>query len=665
MINAFIAAAIDRSRTSIFILLFILVSGIAAFQAIPKEADPDVAIPIIYVSVAYEGISPDDAVRLLVRPLEKELKTIEGIKEMRSVGSEGHASVTLEFDAGFDSDSALDDVREKVDIAKSKLPDGAEEPSINEVNVALFPVLNIALSGAVPERVKLAAAKDLKEEIEGVAGVLKVDIGGEREEMMEIIIEPQVLESYQLDFSSILNIVSQNNQLVAAGAVDAGNGRQVLKVPGVVESIQDMLNMPIKVSGSTVVTLGDVAKIRKTFKDPAGYARVNGESGLVLEVTKQVGANIIDTIEQVQQIVDERKESWPAGLKHAYILDQSIQIEDMLRDLMNNVLSGIIFVMIVILAVMGLRTSLLVGLAIPGSFLASMMVLNMMGFTLNIVVLFSLILVVGMLVDGAIVVAELAERRQQQGVSAKEAFYYASSRMAWPVIAGTATTLVVFMPLMFWPGIIGQFMKYLPATVIVCLTASLFMALIFLPVLGSVTGRRKVVASCDSDEYALPDTAMNRSYRKVLGTALNYPVTSLITTLVFIVATYGAYGTFGKGVEFFPDVEPDMVLINLHARGDLSVDEKDALLRQVEQRVEAVEGYKSIYARSFNQADSQSAEDVVGIIQFQLDDWDTRETASEILARMQQLTADIPGVIVETRKAESGPTQGKPFKLLV
>ncbi len=662
MINAIIAAAIDRSRTVVLVLAFILMSGYAAYQAIPKEADPDVAIPIIYVSISYNGISPDDAVRLLVRPMEKELKTIEGIKELRSTGSEGHASVVLEFEAGFDNEKAMVDVREKVDIAKSELPAGAEEPTIHEVNVALFPVLNIALSGNVSERVKLKVAKDLKEKLEGVEGVLKVEIGGEREEMMEIIVSPQALEAYQLDFSSIVNIVSQNNRLVAAGAVDTGSGRQVLKVPGVVEDVDDMLTMPIKTANGTVVTLADVAEIRLTFKDSEGYARVNGEAALVLEVTKQVGANIIDTIEKIQVIVAERQKVWPAGLKHDYILDQSIQIKDMLRDLMNNVLSGVILVMVVVLAAMGLRASVLVGIAIPGSFLASLMILNAIGFTLNIVVLFSLILVVGMLVDGAIVITELAERRQNQGLSAKDAFKYASSRMAWPVIAGTLTTLVVFMPLMFWPGVIGQFMKYLPATVLVCLTASLFMALIFIPVLGAMSGSKNSKKSDQLGEYELPEGRFNKKYRRLLRLALNWPIVTLLITLLFIGCTGFAYTKFGQGVEFFPDVEPDMVLINVHARGELSVDDKDRLLRKVEAKVRNVEGYKSIYARSYK---NNPSEDIVAVIQFQLDDWDVRKTAAEILQEMDEATRDIPGIKVETRKSESGPASGKPFELQV
>ncbi len=665
--RAIINAAIDRSRTTLLVLLFLFISGSLSFISIPKESDPDVAIPIIYISIPYDGISPEDAVRLLVRPMEKELKTIVGIKEMKSIGAEGHASVTLEFDAGFDSDKAMEDVRAKVDIAKAELPADTDEPSIHEVNVALFPVLNIALSGNLSERVLLKVARDLKDEIESLPGVLEVEIGGNRDELMEVLVEPQRLESYQLDFAQVLNAVANNNQLVAAGAVDTGNGRQVLKVPGVVESIDDMLSMPIKNSGSDVVTINDVATVRKTFKDPQSFARVGGESAMVLSVKKKVGANIIQTIEQVQALVDQRKAFWPQGLKYDYITDQSVQIKTMLSDLMNNVITGVILVMVIILGAMGFRSSLLVGLAIPGSFLTGILIINMIGYTLNIVVLFSLILVVGMLVDGAIVVIELADRRQRQGLTAKQAFSYAATRMSWPVIAATLTTLVVFMPLMFWPGVMGQFMKYLPATVLICLTASLAMALIFMPVLGSVLLRKSKIAQVgtDTDEYALPDTAFNRSYRAILHPLLKHPAKTLLVALVCISATYGAYGTLGKGVEFFPDVEPEQVLIRLHARGDLSIHEKDALLKKVEQRVLDVPGVKSMYAQSFNDSGSERSEDVVAEIQFELMDWDKRLKANDILTEMEQRTADLPGIQLEYRKAENGPVQGKAMKLEV
>lgn len=664
MINALINAAVDRARTTMMILVFLFISGLMAFNSIPKESQPDVAIPIIYVSMTYDGISPEDGERLLVRPMEKELKSIEGIKEMRAVSGEGHASVTLEFDAGFDADQALLDVREKVDAAKSKLPADTDEPQIHEVNVALFPVLSLALSGDVPERVVRRIARDLKDNIEGLSGVLEVDIGGDREELMEVIVDPQALESYNIDYYELLRTIDFNNRLVAAGAIDTDNGRQVLKVPGVIDNVDDMLNMPVKVVGDQVVTFQDIASVRSTFKDPEGFARVGGKPAMVLEVKKKVGANIIETIEEVQALVSEHQKLWPQGLQHSYIMDQSTQVKTMLDDLLNNVMTGIVLVMIIILGAMGLRSSLLVGLAIPGSFLAGILVLNMIGYTLNIVVLFSLILVVGMLVDGAIVVIELADRRMQQGISPKESFAYAARRMAWPVIAATLTTLVVFMPLVFWPGVVGQFMKYLPITVLFCLTASLLMALVFMPVLGGVISRAKGVQSV-AEEDELPDTQFNKSYRSILAKLLRHPGKTLGAALLFIIATYMAYFQLGNGVEFFPETEPESALVNIHARGDLSIAEKDALLFQVERRLLNFKELKSVYGRSFNKPGGETAEDVIGTIQFQFVDWQQRRTAQEILQNMRDITKDIAGVQLEFKKADDGPVQGKPFKLLV
>jgi multidrug efflux pump len=408
--NALIDAAFSRSRTVLLLFVMILIMGTASYFSIPKESEPDVAIPIVYVSVSYEGIAPEDAERLLARPLEKELQSIEGLKEYRSIGAEGYASVTLEFDAGFDSDKALQDVREKVDLARAELPPGTDEPRISEVNVALFPVLTVILSGPVPERSLVSIARNLKDDIEALGGVLEVEIGGDREEVLEVIVDPAALEAYNISYTELFNFVSQNNRLVAAGALDTGSGRMVFKVPGVIEDANDLATLPIKVDGSTVVTFQDVASLRRTFKDPLSFARLNGRSALALEVSKRSGANIIETIEAVRAIVDASSERWGSAIQVNYLQDKSENIRTMLGDLENNVITAIILVMIVIIAALGVRPAILVGFAIPGSFLAAMLVLDLMGITLNMVVLFSLILVVGMLVDGAIVTIELADR---------------------------------------------------------------------------------------------------------------------------------------------------------------------------------------------------------------------------------------------------------------
>lgn len=656
--HALIAAALDRSRTTLLILLFLLCGGLLAYVAMPKESNPDVTIPMIYVSVTLEGISPEDGDRLLVRPLEQELRSLEGVKEMSSVSSEGHSSVTLEFDAGFDAKVALADVREKVDTARSKLPDEADEPTVTEVNVALFPVLSVGLSGPIAETELVYIARRLKENIEGIGEVLSVTIGGDREDLMEIVVDPQVLDSYGIDYNELFNLVSRNNRLVAAGSLDTGAGRMSMKVPGVIEDLEDVMNMPIKVVGDSVVTFADVATIRRTFKDPTGFARINGQPAIVLEVAKRSGANILATIDQVKALMEQAKPLLPPGVEVSYIMDQSQEVQNMLGDLLNNVLTAIVLVLILVVASMGMRSALLVGLTIPGAFLSGILLIWMLGFTLNIVVLFSLILVAGMLVDGAIVVSELADRYLQQGQSPRQAWANAATRMAWPVIASTATTLVVFLPLLFWPGVVGQFMKYLPATVIICLLASLAMALVFLPVLGAVSGGK-----------ARPQpTTSNRAgtaYRHLLATLLKRPGLTLLGMLALIALIYIGYGRFNHGVEFFPEVEPESAQIWLRARGDLSIQEKDALLRQVEKQVLGMREVKALYARSLAQPEGQLGADVIGTLQFQFVDWHQRRPAKDILAEMSQRTAGIPGVVLEFRKQEEGPTDGKPVKLQI
>src|SRR5690554_4587894 len=653
-----IFAAMERSRTTLLALLFLLTGGIVAFQTIPKEANPDVTIPMIYVSMTLDGISPEDAERLLVRPMEQELRSLEGIKEMRGIASEGHASVMLEFDAGFDSDKAMQDVREKVDIARSKLPQEADEPRVNEINVSLFPVLSIGLSGPLSERELIVVARNLQDAIEALPDVLEVDIAGDREDLMEIVVDPQVLETYGLDFDQLVSLVRRNNQLVAAGSLDTGHGRMSLKVPGVIETVEDVMTMPIKVSGDTVVTFGDVAMLQRTFKDPTGFARINGEPALVLEVSKRTGANIIETVSQVRELINQARPHMPDTLDVRYIMDQSEDVQDILSDLLNNVLTAIVLVIILIIAAMGPRSALLVGLTIPGAFLTGILVIWGMGYTLNIVVLFSLILVAGMLVDGAIVVSELADRNLSEGQTVGSAWAEAASRMAWPIIASTATTLAVFVPLLFWPGVVGEFMKFLPLTVIICLTASLAMALVFLPVLGGLSGGKRT-------HHDPRESRFVQGYRKVLMVLLKRPGLTLLGSLVVIVLIYAAYGRFNHGVEFFPSVEPDSAQVQVRARGDLSVRERDAIVREVEQRLQNMPEVKALYARSMITPANQMAPDVIGVLQFQFNDWYTRRTASEILEDFRQRTADIPGVELEFRKQEGGPAEGKPVELLV
>jgi multidrug efflux pump len=678
-VTGLIDAAIGRTRTVLATLLLVLLAGSYTYVTVPKEAEPDINIPIIYVNVSHEGISPEDAERLLIKPIETQLRDIEGVKEMRATAFLGGANIVLEFDAGFDVDIAMADVREKVDLAKPELPEESDEPTVHEINLSLFPVLVVTLSGEVPERTLLRLARGLQDRIEGISAVLVAQIAGDRDELIELVLDPLMIESYNLDARDIIETVSLSNRLVAAGSLDTGRGRFAIKVPGLFETVDDILNTPVKVNGDAVVRFRDVGVLRSTFKESQGFARINGRPAIALEVSKRTGENIIETIEQVRAVVEAERRNWPDEVVVTYSQDKSSNIRNMLSDLQNNVLSAILLVMVVIVAALGPRSAGLVGIAIPGSFLTGILVLATLGFTVNIVVLFSLILAVGMLVDGAIVVTEYADRKMSEGLSKQRSYALAAKRMAWPIIAATATTLAAFLPLIFWPGVVGEFMKYLPITLVATLSASLLMALVFVPTLGAIFGRpggtadpktmKALAAGEDGDLEDVPGTTGR--YLRVLDVALRHPGKVLAVAVTLLVAVQISYAVYGRGIEFFPEVEPDNVALQVHARGNLSIDERDRLLRQVEDRIldlqRDTQEFHAIYARSVASSgvERDEPEDLVGTVQLELTDWHARRPADEILAEVRQRTADLAGIIVEPRKEEAGPPVGKPVQIQI
>ena len=669
--NILIDAAFSRSRVAVMALVMILAVGAFAYVSIPKESNPEVPLPLFYVSTGLDGISPGDAERLLLEPMEAEFGSIEGLDSMKSDASEGFASIQLEFTPGGDNDEALDKVREAADRAQGDLPDDARDIVITEINTALFPIITAIISGPVPERTLNGLAEDLQEKIGGLDTVLEAEIGGQRFEFLEVLIDPTVFQTYNLSFDELINQIQRNNRLIAAGAIETGAGRIVLKVPGLIESLRDVMAMPVKVRGAAVVTFEDIATIRRTFEDPSSFARINGQPALALEVTKRTGANIIDTVAEVRAVVEEMRVDWPDNVEVTYLQDQSKQVKDMLSDLEANVIAAVILVMIVIVLALGLRSAILVGLAIPGAFLAGVIALWAMGYTMNIVVLFSLILVVGMLVDGAIVTTELADRKLQEGAPARDAFAFAAKRMAWPIIASTATTLSVFFPLLFWTGMVGEFMKFLPITVILTLFASLFMALIFIPVVGGLIGKRqpqtaKQKAALHAAESGDPRHmgGFTGFYVRILEWAILRPGATVLLALALLLGGFGLYGQFGKGVTFFPSVEPDFMQVQVRARDNFSIFERDALVRAVESRLLAYDEIASIYARSVMSA-GQGDEETIGTLQLELTPWDTRRTAAEIGVDIRQSVSDIAGIDVQVQTESGGPSAGKPVNLQI
>lgn len=653
-----IDAALSSARTMLSLLALILVAGVITYITIPKESSPDITIPIIYVSVGHQGISPTDAERLLVRPIEQELRSIEGVKEMNSTAAEGHASVVLEFNVGVDLTKAMADVRDAVELAKPKLPEDSDEPTVNEVTLASEePVLSVVLFGTVPERTIVQIARELGDKLESYRQILEVDIAGDREDIVEIIVDPLLMESYSLDQADIYNMIALNNRVVAAGFVDTGYGRFSVKVPSVFNSLKDVLELPIKVDGKQVVTFGDVATVRRAFRDPESFARLDGKSAVVLDIKKRAGENIIETVELVKAVMAsaQQQAEWPNNLLVKYTKDESKDVKIMLNDLQNNILSAIILVVIVIIAILGVRTALLVGISIPGSFLTGLLVLSVFGLTINIVVLFSLIMAVGMLVDGAIVVTEFADRRMQEGEGRKDAYRDAAKRMAWPITASTATTLAAFAPLLFWPDETGEFMKFLPLTLIATLTASLIMALLFVPVLGGLIGKPQYVSHQNQARMvALHNgdfsqaTGLTKAYFHTLSLAIKHPFKILFSAILLAVAVGFTYSKAGLGAEFFPEVDPPFFNVKVRSHGDLSIQEKDDIMRDIEQVMLNHEEFDTVYTRT-------GGDDQIGLISITLVDWQFRRSVKAIIEELKQQTDQYAGVEIEYKIPDAGP----------
>ena len=654
-----VGLAIRNARLTISVMLFLIVAGAMAYIAIPKEAEPDIKIPIIYVSMGYQGISPEDSERLLLRPMETKLKSIAGIKKMTSTAYLGGGNVLIEFQAGADLSKALDDVRSGVDDAKRELPQGADEPSVHEVNISEFPVLVLTLSGDLPERVLGQAARELRDAIkENVPGVLDANLQGVRDDVVEAVIDPGKLSTYGIRLDTLIQAIGAGNSLVAAGSIEGEQGNYAVKVPALIETIEDAAQFPIVVGPNATVRAHEIADVRSTFKDASSITRLDGKPAVAIEISKRSGANLVETIDGVKAVAKAAEELLPAGAVITYSQDKSITIRQLLSDLQNSVLTAVVLVFIVILFVLSGRASLFIGMAIPTSFLMGILFLSLAGMTVNLIVLFSLILAVGMLVDDAIIVTEFAERRMHEGMDKVAAFKLASSRMAGPVVAATMTRVAAFSPLLFWPGIVGEFMKYLPITLIATLSSSMLYALVFTPTLGAMFGR---VTTHD-------EPAKDGVYMWFVKRAVKHPFFVILVAIVALVAVPVAYGKYGKGVEFFPNVEPDYGLLYVHARGNLSIDEKDALVREAEERILGWPGIKSIYTRvgaSGGGFGGQVDPDVVGTIQYEFVDWRERKTANDVLADLRDAMTGIPGARIEVSVPDAGPPTGKAIQILL
>ena len=672
----FIDAAISRSRTTLMMMSIVVLCGLLARAALPIANDPHIVLPYFLIGVMHEGISPEDGERLLIQPVEVELRKVEGIKEISAIANEGFVSLGVEFEPEIDLKVALLDTREAVNRAKSEMPATAEEPFVEQLNVDDFPLLQInLLSEGASERQMYEAILSLRDAIETVPSVLSADLRGAREEVLEVLIDPGALEAYQISSEALADTLRRNNRLIPAGSLETGGGRFAVKLPSVVETAADIMTLPVRVNGDIVVTLADVAEVRRTFKDRTSYARFNGQKAMYIEVKKRPDANVIKASDAVLDIVEKMSQQLPPSIRVQPSLITSEFAEVQVTELQGNIMTALALVMVIVVAAMGFRSGVIVGLGIPVSLLFSVIIIYLLGYTFNFMVMFGMLLGLGMLIDGAIVVTEYADRRMSEGADHKAAYAEAVKRMFWPVTASTATTLAAFLPLMFWPGIPGQFMSYLPVTVFTVLSGSLLYALLFGPVLGTIFGQPTVHATAlaetlDQLEHGDPTrlSGFTGAYARAMTRVCARPVSVLGAIALLLISIFWAYGQYGKGTIFFNDTDPQFLTVSVSGRGNFSASEVDKLVRRVEQRMFSVPGIRSMNTQTLLPGSSGGGPDAVadriGVVFIELTpESDRSQSGFDVIRIIRESTLDLPGLRVEVQPVEQGPSIGKPIQI--
>lgn len=669
-----LASAVNHYRSTFSVLLLLMAVSVYSYFTIPLEATPRVKVPYVLVSVVLFGVSPEDASRLLVRPIEKELRAVEGIEEVRAVGRESVATVIIKFEAGaVKSDKAVNDVRVAVDRAKAELPIDAEEPIVKELTADDFPAITIAfsMSDGATERMVFQTAQMIQREVEGLSGVLEATLSGEREELVEIVLDPSKLENYGLTAESLAQTLSANNLLIPAGDIDYGRGRFPVKVPALIEQYEDVASIPVLSNGNGTILLSDVAEVRRTFKDAMNFSNFNGEPAILLEVNKRVEANQIEVAALVREKIAAIADRIPRGVTVSYAFDLSQFSRGLIEEMRGNILTAVVLVMVIVVGALGFKTGVLVGLGIPFSLLLSLIALHALAYSFNFLVMFGMLLALGMLIDGPIVISEFANRKMAEGLGNKMAYMVAVRRMFWPVMASTATTLAAFLPMMFWPGIAGDFMKYLPVTVFSVLLCSLAYALFFAPVLGSLlpsstmdNKTRNYLRHLEEDD-PLQLGGYTGAYARGLYRVIRHPLRSLSLALLVVFAIFEIYGSNNNGVIFFAETEETAGIVAVRAQGNLSVEETRRIVADVEKRLLTLDEVKLINTRSGGTRSARiAAKDEVANILVELHDPKSFERSTrEVFEEMREITRDIPGIYISAEVFEGGPQVGKPIQI--
>ncbi len=655
-----------RNRTTVAVLgLLIILVGGYSYMSLPREAAPDIPIPYILVSTLYEGVSPEDIETSVTMKIEKELNGIRGVEEITSSSAEGMSMISVEFTPDVPSEVALQRVRDRVDLAKGELPREAEEPVIKEINFAELPIMLISISGDVSPVQLKEIADDVQDALEAVPGVLKVEMAGDLEPEIRLEFDPDRIAEYSLTIPEILALIPSENVNISAGGLETEGTKFNVRVPAEFVTPAEVDHLLLTVRAGKPIYLADVATVRYTFKDRTTYSRLDGLDNVTLSVSKRVGANAVRVSDIVKAVIDEAQKRVPGVVKFDITYDMSEMVRDMVADLENNIASALILVTGVLLLFLGWRPSTIVALIIPLSMLITFFLVQALDYTLNMVVLFSLVLVLGMLVDNAIVIVENIYRHLQLGYARTEAAILGAREVAWPVITSTFTTVCAFFPMIFWPGIMGDFMKYLPITLTLGLLASLFVGLIFNPVICSVwagtrhSPRRKRHWFLDG-------------YRRVLQLGLQNPglVLFLALGLLFGVAT--VYGKIGPGTEFFPETDPERAVVDIRAPQGTNIHETDRIARLVEQRLEPYSPWLEHVITNVGSAGgtmnltaSVGGSHMANVTLVFYDFAERERPSREIIAEVREALADISGAEIKVESEEGGPPTGAPVTVRI
>ncbi len=654
-------------RVTVYVLVALMVlAGTTTYISLPREAAPDIEIPFIIIMTPYIGAAPADVESLVTRKIEKKLQGLENVKDLYSTSAEGISTIQIAFIAGIDIDDALQKVKDKVDLAKQDLPTDAEDPIVSEINFSNIPIMIVNMSGDYGLVRLKEVAEDLSDEIETVPGILEVRLAGGLEREVKIDVDPDRLVVYEMSLNDVVETIQRENVTLPGGSMDIGSYKYSVRVPGEVQRVSEIADMVIKAGGGRPVYIRDVADVAYGFADAASYARLNAQPCVSLSIIKRSGENLIEVSDTVKDLLVSLQPTFPPGTMVSVQGDQSEDIRMMVKDLENNIMSGLILVVAVLFFFMGFRNAVFAGVAIPLSMLISFIVIDALGMTLNMVVLFSLILALGMLVDNAIVIVENIYRHVQNGKPRAEGAYIGTSEVAIPVIASTLTTLCAFAPMIFWPGIMGEFMKYLPITLIVTLSCSLVVGLVMNPTFCASFMRIDDTSPEDSKLARVLDR-----YQVVLDRALDSPVKALLLAGATLVGVIVIYGILGHGVEFFPEVDPRKAYVDVRAPSGTRLETSDRLVAEIESALGAMTDVDTYVATVGLSADAEDFGTSGGSphksrVTLDMLDEDLRDrTGFAIIDDLRDRLADITGAEVEITKERVGPPTGPPINLEV